>query len=460
MNTLLLAILAYIASQIAIGIWYSRRIASESDYILAGRSLGPGLVAFSVFATFFGSEAVTASAAAIYDKGLGGAIVDPLAYAAAIVIVGLFFAARLRAKELTTFADLFRNRYSPGVEKLVVLVLLPGSLFWAAAQIRVFGVVLESNSAIGFSNALLIAAVAVGVFSVIGGLMADSVTDTIQGCVVIVGLLILAGAVAAVAGGPVAAISSAAANGRVSLLGDDTLLTLLEKIAIPVCGTIVAVELISRFLGARNAGIAGRGTTGGGLIYLMVGLVPIYLGLIGPTVMPDLKETEELVPRLAQAFLPGILYAVFVGAIISAILSTVHSTLHAPAAQVSHNVISRLLPDLTAQARLWSVRLTVAVLTVVAYLLAVNSDSIKELVETASAFGSAGVFVTLMFALFTNFGGAASAYGAIVGGIVVWAGARYGLGIATPYLLALATSAMVYVALGFAVRDASARAAT
>lgn len=460
MNMLLLAILAYIASQIAIGIWYSRRIASESDYILAGRSLGPGLVAFSVFATFFGSEAVTASAATIYDKGLGGAVVDPLSYAAAIVIVGLFFAARLRAKQLTTFADLFRNRYSPGVEKLVVAVLLPGSLFWAAAQIRVFGVVLESNSAIGLANALLIAAVAVGVFSVIGGLMADSVTDTIQGCVVIVGLLILAGAVATVAGGPLTAVSSAAASGRVSLMGEDTLLTLLEKIAIPVCGTIVAVELISRFLGARSAEVAGRGATGGGLIYLLVGLVPIYLGLVGPTVMPDLKETEELVPRLAQAFLPGVLYAVFVGAIISAILSTVHSTLHAPAAQVSHNVISRMLPDLTPTARLWSVRLTVAVLTVVAYLLAVNSDSIKELVETASAFGSAGVFVTLMFALFTNFGGAASAYGAIVGGIVVWAGARYGFGMATPYLLALGTSAVVYVGLGFAVRDASARAGT
>jgi Na+/proline symporter len=459
MNALLLAILAYVASQIAIGIWYSRRIATESDYILAGRALGPGLVAFSVFATFFGSEAVTASAAAIYDKGLGGAIVDPLAYAAAIVIVGLFFAARLRAKELTTFADLFRNRFSPGVEKLVVVVLLPGSLFWAAAQIRVFGVVLESNSSIGLANALLIAAVAVGVFSVIGGLMADSVTDTIQGCVVIAGLLILAVAVATVAGGPITAISSAAANGRVSLFGDDTVLTLLEKIAIPVCGTIVAVELISRFLGARNPEIAGRGTTGGGLIYLLVGLVPIYLGLIGPTVMPDLKETEELVPRLAQAFLPGLLYAVFVGAIISAILSTVHSTLHAPAAQVSHNVVSRLLPDLTPQARLWSVRLTVAVLTVVAYLLAVNSNSIKELVETASAFGSAGVFVTLMFALFTNFGGAASAYGAIVGGIVVWAGARYGLNVATPYLMALVASAAVYVTLGFVVRDASARSA-
>ncbi|MBC7801747.1 MAG: hypothetical protein H7Z10_14090, partial [Gemmatimonadaceae bacterium] len=45
--------IAYVLAQFAIGIWVSRRVKSESDYILAGRSLGPTLVAFSVFATWF-----------------------------------------------------------------------------------------------------------------------------------------------------------------------------------------------------------------------------------------------------------------------------------------------------------------------------------------------------------------------------------------------------------------------
>ncbi len=445
-NSVLIAIVGYVALQFAIGVWVSRRIATETDYILAGRSLGVGLVSFSVFATFFGSEAVTAAAASVYEKGLSGAVVDPIAYGVAIVIVGLFFAARLRGREITTFADIFRNRFSPGVERLVVLVLLPGSLFWAAAQIRVFGVVLNSNAGIGLASALLVAAIAVAVYSVVGGLLADAVTDTLQGLVVITGLVILFLSIVAAAGSPATVLANVE-PARLSLLGEETgFLPFLEKIAVPVCGTIVAVELISRFLGARTAATAATGTIIGGVMYLVVGLIPIYLGLAGPQLLPDLKEVEETVPRLAEQHLSPALYVVFVGAIISAVLSTVHATLHAPAAQVSHNIVAQLRPGMSPRTRLIAVRSTVAALTVVAYLLAASSDTIKELVETASAFGSAGVFVAMMFALFSNYGRAASAYAAIGVGMLTWGWSKYVWGFGTPYVAALVLAFLAYVA--------------
>ena len=145
MNWLLVAIVGYVLVQFAIGTWVSRRMASEADYILAGRRLGVGLVTFSVFATYFGAEAIVASGGAVYENGLAGALVDPVGYAAAIIIVGVFFARALWSRGLTTFADLFRQRYSAGVERLVVVVLLPGSVIWAAAQVRAFGQVMESQ---------------------------------------------------------------------------------------------------------------------------------------------------------------------------------------------------------------------------------------------------------------------------------------------------------------------------
>src|SRR5262249_36494331 len=114
MSWVLLAIVGYVLLQFAIGTWVSRSMASAGDYILAGRSLGPGLVVFSVFATYFGAEAVVASGGAVYERGLAGAFVDPLSYAAAIVLVGLLFARTLWSRGLTTFAELFRQRYSPG----------------------------------------------------------------------------------------------------------------------------------------------------------------------------------------------------------------------------------------------------------------------------------------------------------------------------------------------------------
>ena len=445
MNAVLFAIVAYVLVQFAIGAWVSRRITSANDYILAGRRLGTGLVAFSVFATYFGAEAIVASGGAVYEHGLRGALVDPFAYATAIIIVGLLFANALWSRGLTTFADLFRQRYSPGVERLVVIVLLPGSIIWAAAQIRAFGQVMDANSGMGLKTAIVLAAVLVGGYSVIGGLLADSVTDVVQGIVVLAGLVIL-GAIVGISVGGVSAGLGKVASDRFGLYDpEDGVFGTLEKIAIPLCGTIVAVELISRFLGARTAQIAGRATVAGGLIYLTIGLVPVFLGLIGPTILPNVPDPEQIVAKLAEVYLPGLLYIVFIGAIISAILSVVHSALHAPAAQISHNLLEVVVPNLTDRGKLWAVRATVLALSIVAFAISFSSEGIKELVETASAFGSAGVFVATLFALFTRVGGPLSAYASVGAGMIVWAGGKYGLGLATPYLFGLLAALTGYI---------------
>ena len=445
MNWLLVAILGYVLCQFAIGTWVSRRMSSETDYILAGRRLGVGLVTFSVFATYFGAEAIVASGGAVYEKGLTGALVDPVGYASAIIIVGVFFARALWSRGLTTFADLFRQRYSAGVEQLVVVVLVPGSVIWAAAQVRAFGQIMSANSGMSLVAAITLAAFLVAAYSVVGGLMADAVTDVIQGVAVVVGLILLGAIVATHVGGVSAGLAGLEPEQLQVFRADAGLLDTLEQLAIPICGTIVAVELISRFLGARTAHVAGIGTALGGATYLLIGLIPVFLGLMGPRIAGAVPDAEQVVPRLAEIFLPGVLYVAFVGAIISAILSAVHAALHAPASQISHNIVVRMVPGLTDGGRLWSVRLTVMALSVVAYLLAVTSQRIHDLVETASAFGSAGVFVTALFALFTRFGGAASAYASVASGMLVWAIGKYAAGLTAPYLLGLVAALVAYV---------------
>lgn len=445
MNWLLFAIVAYVLAQFAIGTLVSRRMASETDYILAGRRLGVGLVVFSVFATYFGAEAIVASGGAVYEKGLGGALVDPIGYAGAIVLVGLLFARALWSRGLTTFADLFRQRYSEGVERLVVIVLAPGSIIWAAAQVRAFGQVMSANSTMTLATAITLAALLVGAYSVVGGLLADAVTDVVQGVAVVVGLVILGAIVATQVGGLSAGFSEIEPQKLNLTSADDGWLDMLEHLAIPVCGTIVAVELISRFLGARSAEVARVGTVLGGVIYLTVGLIPVFLGLMGHKVIGNVGEAEQIVPKLAEMFLPGVLYVAFVGAIISAILSAVHAALHAPASQISHNIVVRLLPGLSDGGRLWSVRMTVMALCLVAYLISISSNRIHDLVETASAFGSAGVFVAALFALFTKFGGPASAYASVAAGMLVWAAGKYALNLPAPYVLGLLCSAVSYI---------------
>jgi Na+/proline symporter len=443
MNWLLVAILGYVLVQFAIGTWVSRRVSNETDYILAGRGLGVGLVTFSVFATYFGAEAIVASGGSVYEKGLSGALVDPVGYASAIVIVGVFFARALWSRGLTTFADLFRQRYSQGVERLVVIVLLPGSVIWAAAQVRAFGQVLSANSEMSLAVTITLAAILVGAYSVVGGLLADAVTDVIQGVAVVLGLLILGAVVAVHVGGMSGGLAQVEAEQL--KLADGGWLQTLEQLAIPICGTIVAVELISRFLGARTADVARIGTVLGGSIYFFVGLIPVFLGLVGPRIAGNVPEAEQIVPRLAELYLPGVLYVAFVGAIISAILSAVHAALHAPAAQISHNIVVKIVPGISDRGKLWCVRMTVMVLSIVAFVLAITSQRIKDLVETASAFGSAGVFVTSLFALFTRFGGPASAYASVAAGMLVWAGGKYVLDLPAPYVMGLLAALVAYV---------------
>ena len=169
--------------------------------------------------------------------------------------------------------------------------------------------------------------------------------------------------------------------------------------------------------------------------------------------LPNLEiisgDAEQVVATLARYYMPEFGYVVFAGALISAILSNVHSSLHAPAAQVSHNVILKARPYASSEAKLRIVRMTVLLLSVVAFLLALSADRIKDLVEIASAFGSAGVVVTALFAVFTRIGGPASAGAAIVIGVCVWALGSFGLGWKAPYITAIACSAVAYLAVAW-----------
>jgi Na+/proline symporter len=88
--------------------------------------------------------------------------------------------------------------------------------------------------------------------------------------------------------------------------------------------------------------------------------------------------------------------------------------------------------------------------------LALQSDRISDLVELASAFATAGIFVAFAFGLFTGWGGAASAYAAIIAGAVVWAGGKYLLELQAPYISGILTAVAAYAAVAVAGRFVSA----
>src|SRR5690606_23465472 len=80
-------------------------------------------------------------------------------------------------------------------------------------------------------------------------------------------------------------------------------LEILEAWAVPVCGSLLAVELLSRVLGCRSATTARNATLVGAALYLAIGTTPVMIGLAGPKLLPNLDEPEQIVALLAQQHL-------------------------------------------------------------------------------------------------------------------------------------------------------------
>ena len=442
MNIVLAGILAYLLVQFGIGIYVSRMIRTESDYIVAGRRLGYGLSTFTIFATWFGAETTIGSAGAVYESGLAGATSDPFGYGACLLLMGLIFAAPLWRRKLTTLADLFRDRFSSGVERLAVLLMVPASLLWAAAQIRAFGQVLSASSGVAVTTMITVAAAIVIAYTAFGGMLADAWTDLVQGIVLVVGLVVLLGAFLSRTG---TSIFSQIPAGRLDAFPDGVpLLSIVEAWAIPICGSVVAAELVSRVISARSPEIARRSSIFAGFGYLALGFIPVTIGLAGAVILPGLDDPEQILPLLGQRYLPGALYVIVAGALISAILSTVDTTLLVCSSLVSHNLVVPARPGMSERSKVRLARAGVAGFGVVAYVIALHAEGVFALVEEASSFGSAGIFVTVTFGLFTRWGGALAAAASLIAGVVTWILGAYVLAIDLPYLTSLLASIAAY----------------
>ncbi len=451
-------LMVYVLVQMGIGVLVSRRVRTEDDYLVAGRSLGPALVTCSLFATWFGAESCLGAAGTVYDEGISHVSAEPFAYGLCLVVMGLCYAIPLWRSGITTLADLFRKRYGAGIETVAAVLLIPTSVLWAAAQVRAFGHVLHTNGDgwISVETGILVATLVAIVYTGAGGLLADVITDVVQGGALVLGLLVLLWASIDHVGGVERAVEVIAARPD---LGTSTagFWHTLEAWMLPLAGSVVAQEAVARALAARNPQVARRGAVTGGLLYIAVGMIPVTLGLMGRELVPELEggHSEQLLPTLAARHLPAALNVVFAGALVSAILSTVDSCLLVASSLFSRNVVLRGGRAATDARRLWMARCGVMGAGVCACLLALEFDSVADLVADASGFGSAGIFVIATMGLFTRWGGRLAALFALGSGLAAWVAGRYvwtwpddgmpqGLAVEHPYLLSLACAVAGY----------------
>jgi Na+/proline symporter len=452
--TLAIAALAgFLLLQVAIGVWVSRRIATEDDYLVGGRKFGYTLATFSIFATWFGAESVIGSAGQVFSNGVSIETAEPYGYGLCLILMGALLAKPLWNRGLTTLADLYRQRFGTGVERLAAIILIPTSILWAAAQVRAFGSVIALVGDVNLSLGLGIAALFTITYTTFGGLLADAVTDVLQGAVLSVGLIATLVLVVQHVGGLGDAMAIIRASDAINFTPSaaGAWYETLEAWAIPVCGSLVATEIIGRVIAARSGTVAQRSSIAAGVIYLTIGSIPVMIALLARSFVGELGDAEQVLPTVASSVLPPLAFALFTGGLVSAILSTVDSTLLVASGLLSHNILIPLTGVTDDRRKVLLARGGVIGFGVLAYVLAANADGVLALVEQASAFGSAGILVTTLFALFTKLGSPRTAGATLIVALAVYLGAT-ALGFPVPFLASLGAALLTWT-IG-CVRDA------
>src|SRR6187401_2210389 len=204
MNTTLIAfVVLYLLGTLGLGVWAGSRIKNTSDFAVAGRSLPLVMVITTTFATWCGAETVMGIPAKFVQGGLNAIVEDPFGAGMCLVLVGVFFAARLYKQNLLTIGDFYRQRFGRGIEVFCSMAIILSYLGWVAAQITALGLVFSvlTNGAMSETAGMVVGTLAVLVYEVIGGFLAVAWTDFIQMIVLVIGLSIIAVFASDLAGG-------------------------------------------------------------------------------------------------------------------------------------------------------------------------------------------------------------------------------------------------------------------
>ena len=438
MDTLILFIVLYMALSVGIGLYASLRVRTAGDFVLAGRSLPLYVTIATVFATWFGSEAVLGIPSTFIEEGLGGIVADPFGAGLCLIFVGMFFATRLYRMKLLTIGDFYRQTYGRMVEVAVSIFICISYLGWVAAQIVALGLIINivSGEAVSFEWGMVIGLCAVMAYTVIGGMWAVAYTDFIQMIVILGGLITVAVLVGMrLDNGITTVVTHAMDNNKFDFWPEFTTIGVLGFIGTFITlalGSIPQQDVFQRVMSARSEKTAVIGTVVGGSFYILFCFIPIFIiygaTLIDPALldkhMADGGDSQKILPEFILNDVPLGIQVVFFGALLSAIMSTASGTLLAPSAVFAENILKDIL-KLKDKSLLLALRLCVLGFGLIvlgyAYLSASAGLSIFEMVENAYLITLCGAFTPLVFGLYWKRSSNGGAITSIILGVGTWA---------------------------------------
>lgn len=431
--TLISFVVLYLLGTLGLGVWAGTRIKNTTDFAVAGRSLPLIMVITTTFATWFGAETVMGIPAKFVQGGLNAIVEDPFGAGTCLILVGMFFAARLYKLNLLTIGDFYRQRFGKGIEVFCSVAIIISYLGWVAAQITALGLVFSvlTNGAMSETAGMIVGTLAVLIYVVIGGFLAVAWTDFIQMIVLVVGLSVIAFFSADLAGGADKVIEMASQKDLWKFMPQPSFTEMAMFIGSAVTmmlGSIPQQDVFQRVMSAKDAKTARAGAMIGGFSYILFAAVPMFIVSCAIIVLGDhglemaKNDYQRLLPTFVLTKMPLVMQILFFGALLSAIKSTSSATLLAPSTSFVENILKNLRPGMGDKQQLFAMRATIVVFaaSVLAYAVAMRGTSIYELVSSAYQVTLVGAFVPLVMGLYWKRSTTQGAIFSLAAGIGVW----------------------------------------
>ncbi|MBQ8165303.1 MAG: sodium/proline symporter PutP [Clostridia bacterium] len=453
---ILIAMIVYMAAVIAIGLIYAKRAnKSSEEYFLGGRSLGPWVTAMSAEASDMSGWLLMGLPGVAYWCGLADAMWTAIGLAIGTYLNWLIVSKRLRrysvvADNSITLPDFFSNRFRENkkiVMTISALFILIFFTVYAASCFVTCGKLFSTLFGLDYTFMMILGAVFVLVYTILGGFLAESASDFMQGIVMFVALAVVVIVGIFRAGGLGAIVDNAQSiPGFFEFFG-------LANPTVDADGVQAVVENAPQFGAAKDYGILsicsmlawGLGYFGMpqvllrfmairketelkqsrriAMVWVVISLaIAVFIGIMGrhlfPTALTTASDAENIFILLSTSFFPPILAGFVMAGILAATISSSDSYLLIAASAFSKNVYQGIIKKKASDKEvMWVTRIILLIIAIIAIVIALDENSVIFNVVSFAWAGFGATFGPLMlFSLFWKRTTRAGAVAGMIGG--------------------------------------------
>jgi SSS family solute:Na+ symporter len=408
----LIIIIIYIIGILFIGLWSVRKSKMTSDnYFLAGRGLKWLVVGAALFASNISTIHMVGLAASGYNDGLVWGNFEWMAVFT-LILLGLIFAPFYIKTRIATLPEFLERRYGPASRTFLAFMGILAALFIHMGMSLYAGaVVFESFFGIGVINSIILISVITTIYTVVGGLKAVMVTESVQTIILIIGAILVTifGILALPEHGitTIAAFKAAAKEGQLSMLHTTGSLKALSQTAASTGLTWYAVFLgypvmgiwywctdqthVQRVLSARSVDDAQKGSFFAGVLKILPVFILVLPGVIGYVLFKDQIGTDanQTFPVLIKELLPIGLKGIVAAALLAALMSVLAAALNSSSTLVSVDIVKRLKPSTTDKQQVLYGRIAAVIIMIISMLWSTQGGKFTSIFEAINKIAAA-----------------------------------------------------------------------